>query len=354
MPPSSLLRVAAVHGCPVPFSPAQTTAKVISQIHAAASRSANLLAFPETHISAFPVWSSLIPPVAGHALFARMVQASIYADGDEVAAIQSAAKDRSVWVSIGISEKARYSSATLWNSNLIIGPDGKTHVHHRKLCPTWWEKLTWSAGDGNGLRVVGTPWGKIGSLICGENTNPLARYAMMAQGEQVHISSWPALWPSRKAGDAGNYNNVAANKTRTAAHCFEAKCFGISVSGFLDEAAKSVIAQECGDYADMVKQNLGAYQNAATMILSPTGANVKGWTLDSDGRKIDKDFIQDEEDILYADLDISQCIEGKQYHDVVGGYQRLDVFDFQVDRTRREPAKFQDAICHTESSRDVE
>lgn len=109
--------------------------------------------------------------------------------------------------------------------------------------PTFYEKLTWSNGDGAGLRVVETErCGKVGGLICGENTNPLARFALISQGEQLHVTTWPAVWPTRRGGvakDGGKqYDNVAANRTRTAAHCFEAKCFGVLCSGFMDGSMK--------------------------------------------------------------------------------------------------------------------
>ena len=108
-------------------------------------------------------------------------------DGEEISEIRQAARNARAVVSVGISEKVRCGSATLFNSNLIIGEDGNILVHHRKLMSTFFEKLNWSPGDGHGLRVANTKYGKIGALICGENTNPLARYALMARGIQVHI-----------------------------------------------------------------------------------------------------------------------------------------------------------------------
>ena len=124
-------------------------------------------------------------------------------------------------MSLGFSEKARYSSGTLWNSNVVIDEGGDVKVHHRKLVPTFFERLSWGDGDGEGLRtaeigvrkirdaveLAGSKGGgesesgservKIGALICGENTNPLARYTMMSQGGMVHVSTWPAVWPTR-------------------------------------------------------------------------------------------------------------------------------------------------------------
>jgi nitrilase len=274
-----------------------------------------------------------------------MVTSSIHIDGPEIESLRAVAQKLGVLVSVGISEKARFSSATLWNSNVLIGSNGEILNHHRKLQATFFEKLTWSAGDGHGLRVSETEYGKIGTLICGENTNPLARYALMAQGEQIHISTWPSVWPTRSldfnivATKGKNYDNLAANRTRAAAHCFEAKCFGIINAAFLDEAAIEIVTKGARDEVG-VRQTLQLSQRAATMFLDPTGMLKPGFTVDVSGKQMETEYLQDREDILYTDMDVEECIEGKQYHDIVGGYQRLDVFDLKVDRTRREPARF--------------
>lgn len=360
------IRVAACHVSAVFLDAKGTTEKAISLVHQAAKNQANLVVFPETFIPAFPVWSSIRPPTENHGLFQKIAQQSIYVDGPEMSAIQAAAKKSKTIVSIGISEKVRYSAACLFNSNVIVGSGGEILVHHRKLMPTFFEKLAWSPGDGYGLRVADTAFGKIGNLICGENTNPLARYSLMAQGEELHISTWPAIWPTRatrkteRVGEVKstssatgegeeiekkapvNYDNIAANRTRAAAHCFEAKCFGVLCSGRFDEKAVDTISKGSSDEAH-IRRVLEESPAAATMFLDPTGALLPGYTIDGNtGKKQIKDFLQKEEDIIYADMDLADCVEGKQYHDVVGGYQRLDIFDLKVDRSRRVPATFSD------------
>jgi nitrilase len=353
---ASILRVAACHASPVFLSARRTTDKAIALIKQAASCKANLVVFPETFISAFPIWSSLRPPTENHYLFQRIVQESVYADGDELEAVREAARSSGVLVSIGFSEKSRHSNACLYNSNLTIGTEGEVLVHHRKLVPTFFEKLTWSPGDGHGLRVANTPLARIGTLICGENTNALARYAMIAQAEQVHISTWPAIWPTRMSpkvapsAESGhhhaspnsihgaNYDNLAANRTRAAAHCFEAKCFGVACSGQLgDDVIKTII--DGASQSDVVAETLRTMPRAATFFLDPTGAPLPSFTYQGPEKQY-VDALQLHEDILYADMNLEHCIEGKQYHDVVGGYQRLDVFDLKVDRSRKDPVKF--------------
>ena len=346
------LRAAACHVSPVFLSARSTTDKCISLIHQASRASANLVVFPESYIPAFPIWSSLFAPTENHDFFQYMAKESIYADGEEVRAVKEAAKKTGTIVSLGISEKVRYSTATLFNSNLIIGRHGEVLVHHRKLMPTFFEKLVWSPGDGFGLRVADTEFGKIGALICGENTNPLARYALMAKGEQMHISSWPAIWPTRRtkssnaldgagAAQSANYDNVAANSIRAAAHCFEAKCFGMLCAGHLDSTTIDMIVDMSGDSS--CAETLRSSSRAATMFLGPTGASHSSFTVHPETRVEEaREFLQEEEGILYADIDLADCVEGKQYHDVVGGYQRLDVFNLKVDRRRSDPAKFSD------------
>lgn len=346
------LRAAICHVSPILLSARQTTQKAINLIHEASRRSANLVVFPETYIPAFPIWSALQAPHQNHDFFFRMTQESIYADGEEIKAIRNAAKQAAVIVNIGFSERSRHSTATLYNSNMLIGTNGNVLVHHRKLMPTFFEKLTWSPGDGFGLRVAKTEFGSIGTLICGENTNPLARYALMAQAEQVHISTWPGIWPTRVQTDhrdeedknqgAVNYDNLAANKIRAAAHCFEAKCFGISSAGLVDDACKETIASATSQ-PKVMRMQMDAAPQAASMFLDPTGALLPGFVFDEQsGTQQKRDLMQNEAGILYADLDLDRCVEGKQYHDVTGGYQRLDVFDLKVDRTRRDPATFLD------------
>lgn len=183
------MKRAACHVSPVFLSARPTTNKCISLIHQASHSSANLVVCPESYIPAFPIWSPLFAPTKNHNFFQRMTDESIYADSEEVNATEETARKTGTGVSIGISEKVRYSTATLFNSNLIIGPDGEVLIHPRKLMPTFVEKLAWSPGNGFRLRVAQTKYGKIRSLICGKFTNPLAQYALMASREQVHISS---------------------------------------------------------------------------------------------------------------------------------------------------------------------
>ncbi|KAI9656886.1 MAG: hypothetical protein M1821_003525 [Bathelium mastoideum] len=332
------VRVAACNVAPVFLDTAKTVQKTIALIKEAALHRADLVVFPETHIPAFPLWTALFPPISphNHAFFHQLARQSIFPQGPELLALRQACAQHRIFAHIGFNERGPASVGCLWNAAVLIGDDGAILNHHRKLVPTFYEKLVWANGDGAGLRVVETErLGRIGGLICGENTNTLARYALMAQGEQLHVSTWPAVWPTRPGetkGDEGQvqaqaqgkqYDNVAANRTRTAAHCFEAKCFGVLCAGFMDKEMKDALVKQDSSVAE----TLANFAQGASLFLDPTGAQVG-------------DQVQGEEGIAYADLDLNACVEPKQFHDVVGGYQRLDVFDVKVDRKRREPVIF--------------
>jgi len=316
-------KAAAVHAAPVFLDRQATTAKAVALIREAAAAGAAIVAFPETFIPAFPVWAALWAPIDNHDLFVRMADQSVLVDGPEVKAIRDEARARGILVSIGISEKSPVSVGGLWNSNLLIGEDGEILNHHRKLVPTFYEKLIWSAGDGAGLRVVDSQVGRVGQLICGENTNPLARYALMAQGEQFHISSWPPVWPTRRPADGVNYHLAAATRIRASAHCFEAKVFGLVTAGVLDKAARDMLVARDSTAAAV----LDSTPRAASFFIDPTGEQIG-------------DSLCEDEGLLYAEIDLNRCVEPKQFHDVVGYYNRFDIFDLRVNRRRLHPVSF--------------
>lgn len=319
------VKVAAIHAAPVFLDRERTTDKALALLREAARAGAGLVAFPETYIPAFPVWAALWAPIDNHDLFAAMVDQSVAMAGPEIAALRREARALGITISIGISERSGASVGAIWNSNLLIGADGAVLNHHRKLVPTFYEKLIWAAGDGAGLRVVDTLVGRVGALICGENTNPLARYALMAQGEQVHISTWPPMWPTRRPASGRNFNNVAANRIRASAHSFEAKCFGIVTAGFMDAPMREKLIARDPAVAAVIDNT----PRAASFFVDPTGETIG-------------DMLQDQEGIAYAELDLARCVEPKQFHDVVGYYNRFDVFDLTVNRKRLHPATFVD------------
>jgi len=313
-------RVAAAHVAPVFLDAQASLEKALSLIAEATYNGASLIAFPESFLPGFPVWAALAAPIRTHELFKRFVAESVLVPGPAVERLCDAARRHGIVVSIGVSEGTTASVGCIWNSNLLIGADGSLLNHHRKLVPTYFEKMIWASGDGHGLRVVETPLGRIGALICGENTNPLARYALMAQGEQLHISTYPPLWPTRPPEEKGNYDLTQSILIRAGAHAFEAKAFNLVASAHRDRTLEDALAAALGREAlDLID---GAPQGVS-MVIGPDGAPLAK--------------LSGEEGLLYADIDLSAAVEPKQFHDVVGYYNRFDIFNLSVDRTRHVP-----------------
>ncbi|MFC3608575.1 carbon-nitrogen hydrolase family protein [Stutzerimonas tarimensis] len=317
------LKVGLAQVAPVFLDAAATTAKACSVIDEAAKAGADMVVFPETYIPAFPLWAAIRAPIYNHDYFVRLAQNSPKIDGPEMAQIAAAARRSNIFVSMGFNEGTAASVGCIWNSNALYGRDGRLLNHRRKIVPTYYEKLVWAPGDAAGLEVVDTEIGRIGALICGENTNPLARYALIAQGEQLHISTYPPAWPTRDPRDATNYNLAEAIRIRAAAHSFEAKVFNVVVSGCLTD---EIIEQVAGGDPS-VHELLQATPRGVSMVLDPAGNRIGGTD-------------DNEETIAYVDIDLNACIEPKQFHDISGGYNRFDLFRLHVDRTPQPPARF--------------
>ena len=320
-------KACAVHAAPAFLDAESTVVMACGLIAEAARAGAQLIAFPESFVPGFPVWASVQAPIKNHEYFKRLAANSVEVPGPEIARLCAAARESEIVVSIGVSERSPVSVGCLWNTNLLIGPGGALLNHHRKLVPTFYEKLIWANGDADGLRVCDTPVGKLGMLICGENTNPLARYALIAQGEQVHVSSYPPVWPTRPANEPGRYDLASAIRIRAGAHSFEGKLFNIVSSGFLDQRTM----RELDELDREARETLEGSPRAVSMILGPSGEILGDTLCESEG-------------LLYQDIDIAQCVEPKQFHDVVGYYNRFDIFELNVTRKRPQAVVFADEV----------
>lgn len=317
-------KVAVAHAAPIFLDTQKTTQKACSIIEEAANNGASMIAFPEAFLPGFPVWAALEAPIRTHELFKRLAAAAVQIDGQELEQVRQTARRKGILVSLGFTEGTTASVGCLWNSNVLIGADGAIQNHHRKIVPTYYEKLIWANGDGSGLRVSSTELGRIGVLICGENTNPLARFALMAEGEQVHISTYPPVWPTRPPEMSGSYDLAQAIRIRAGAHAFEAKVFNIVASSCVDETLRQTIEATLGPEPLRI---LDRSVRAISLVLNPTGATVG-------------DSLGTDEGILYAAIDLAECVEPKQFHDVVGYYNRFDIFALTINRTPLRPATF--------------
>lgn len=318
-------KVAVLHVAPIFFDTEATIDKACALIEQAARNGARLIAFPETYVSFFPVWSALRAPIHNHEFFKAAAASAIQIQGAQMARICAAARKAGAFVSLGFNEGTEASVGCMWNSNVLIGDDGRILNHHRKMVPTFWEKLVWANGDGAGLRVCDTSLGRIGMLICGENTNPLARFTMIAQGEQVHIANFPPVWPTRDPKSAGRYDLASAIRIRCGAHAFEGKLFNLVVSSFMDKAMRDALAKGEPE----IERILDDSPRAVSMVLGPDGEPIT-------------EIQSDEEGILYADIDLAKCVEPKQIHDLSGYYNRFDIFQLTVNRSANRPIRFDD------------
>lgn len=313
-------RAAAVQAAPVYLDREATVEKAVRLIGEAAALGAELIAFPECWIAAYPVWTLVYPPMDNHDFFRRFFDNAVKIPGPQTDLLCAAARRHGVYVSMGLNEKSDVSMGAVWNSNLIVDRQGRIVHHHRKLVPTFAEKLAWANGDGAGLHVADTDLGRVGVLLCGENTNPLARYALLAQGEQVHISAWPPVFPFKRPGEGANFDIRQATLIRAAAHSVEGKVFTLVASGVWDADAMDQVAGDRADIRDVLERS----PKSASLIINPNG-------------EIIAEVPPGEEGFAIAELDLGEAIAYKQIHDIVGYYNRFDVFDLRLNRARNRP-----------------
>ena len=317
--------IAAVQAAPVYFDRGACIAKVRRLTEEAASNGAELVVFSEGFVPGFPSSVHIHAPIDQLDLFTKLVESAVEIPGAAFYELQQIARDNNVFLSVGVTEKAPEKSIGLcWNTNLIFDKEGNMISRHRKLMPTWSEKLVWSFGDGSTLNVHDTEIGKIGMLICGENTNPLAKYALASQGEQIHISTYPACFPtSRKPSGEQPYFETLY--VRACASSYEGKCFTVVSSQALDEAGIQILSKGDPELIDLFKK----ITYGGSFIIDPSGNYAS-------------DVIRDnKEGIAYAKCDISKEIAAKGIHDISGSYQRSDVYRFGLNKQMLEPVNIE-------------
>lgn len=308
------MRVAVVQGEIAPDL-ATGLARTADLTREAARGGAVVVAFPESWLPGYPAWLDVCRDVAlwdseaVKGVFARMAENSVVVDGDSGAAIAAAARDNGVTIVVGVTERIECGrgSGTLFNTLLTYGPDGALLNHHRKLIPTYTERLVWGNGDAEGLKAVPLPntSGRIGALICWEHWMPLARQAMHESGEDVHVAMWPT---------ANEMHQLASRH-----YAFEGRCF-VLVAGSLMRA--SALPAELEPHPERVASPAQWVLRGGSAIIGPTGQYIV-------------EPLYDEARILFADLRLSLRRAEAMTLDVTGHYSRPDLFSFSVDRQRR-------------------
>src|SRR5512133_94647 len=292
--------------------PAATLAEGLARTRELAARAAAsgaaLVAFPETWLPGYPAWLDVCrdaalwnhPPVKR--VFARMAEHSVVVDGESGRALAAIARDLHVTLVVGVTERVEegVGRGTLYNSLVTFGPDGALLNHHRKLVPTYTERMVWGLGDANGLRAVATPAGRVGGLICWEHWMPLARQAMHDSGEDIHVAVWP------------NVHEMLQVASRH--YAFEGRCFVLAAGSLL--RARD-LPPELEPHPDRVTSPSQWVLRGGSAIIGPDGAYVAG-------------PVFDEPCILTADLDLDRVREEKMSLDVAGHYSRPDCFELRI------------------------
>jgi nitrilase len=312
------MRVAAAQARPCWLDPKGTTAKVLAWLEDAAAQDVELVAFPETFLSGYPFWLDLtggarFDDPAQKRAYAAYLGAAVEAEGAELRQITEAARDLGVFVYLGITERATSSArGTVYATLVAIDPQAGIVGTHRKLMPTYEERLVWGTGDGHGLQVHRYGGTRVGGLNCWENWMPQARHALYAQGEELHVSIWP-----------GNPRNTV-DITRFIA--IEGRVFSLAANGLI---SLSDVPSDFPLHAELQEAGVTDYCRGGSAIAAPDGS----WVVEP---------VADEERLVVADLDLRRVAEERQNFDPTGHYSRPDVFDVRVDRRRLEAARFSD------------
>jgi nitrilase len=301
-------KAATVQTSPVFLDADKTADKAIAFIKEASSNGAELIAFPEVFVAGYPYWNWIMTPVQGSKWYEALYKNSVTADGPEIGKIKSAAKQYNIHIVIGINERGE-SYGEIYNTNLVIDNEGNLIGKHRKLVPTWAEKLTWTSGDGSSLKVYKTKIGPIGTLACGENTNTLARFALLSQGELIHVANYISLPVAPP-----DYNMAEAIKIRAAAHSFEGKLFTIVSCSTISKEIMEALKPDVPNIEELLTRKNSAFSG----FIGPNGAVIGEPLIDAEG-------------IVYAEIDLQKCIQPKQMHDILGHYNRFDIFDLRVN-----------------------
>ena len=304
----SKFKAATVQTSPVFLNVEKTVDKAISFIKEASNNGAKLIAFPEVFIAGYPYWNWIMTPVQGSKWYEELYKNSVDVTGPDIKRLCLAAKDNDIQIVIGINERGK-SYGEIYNTNLIIDNKGIIVGKHRKLVPTWAEKLTWTSGDGSSLKVYNTQIGPIGTLACGENTNTLARFTLLSQGELIHIANYISLPVAPP-----DYNMAEAIKIRAAAHSFEGKLFTIVSCSTISKEIMEFLKPDVPNVEELLERKNSAFSG----FLGPNGATIGEPLIDDEG-------------MIYADIDLAKCIQPKQMHDILGHYNRFDIFDLRVN-----------------------
>jgi nitrilase len=306
------VQIAIVQQPPILLKRDQTLARGVALIAEAAEHGARLVSFPETWVPGYPEWVWRLRPGEDYELTGeihrRLLENAVDLERGQLEPVQEAARKHGVVVAIGINERdGAFSRGTLYNTVVLIGADGAVLNRHRKLMPTNPERMVWGLGDGSGLRVVETPAGRLGSLICWENYMPLARFSLYAQGPDIYLApTWDA-----GSGWVSTMRHIA----------LEGRCW---VLGNGTAMQGRDVPEDFPGRAALFPDEEDWFNPGDSVVVAPDGRVVAG-------------PLRNQHGILYAECDLDAAAAARRTLDVAGHYGRPDVFRLEVSMGPRPP-----------------
>jgi nitrilase len=310
------MKAAVIQKPPVLLDRQKTIESALASIEEAAKEGAALLIFPEAFIPGYPTWIWRLRPGGDMALsgeiHARLRENAVDLARGDLQPLQDMAAKHQVTLIVGVNElDSRFSGTTLFNSVVVIGPEGRVLNRHRKMMPTNPERMVWGMGDASGLKVVDTPAGRLGSLICWENYMPLARYALYAQDIDIYVAP---TWDTGESWVA-TLRHIAK----------EAGCWVIGTATALQG---NDIPEDFPERDKLFKPDEWINDGGA-VVVKPMGGIAAG-------------PLNREKGILYAEIDREAARRARRSLDVCGHYSRPELFAFSVDRREHKPVVFSD------------
>lgn len=300
-----IIRVAAVQYMPDLQSREGTLGRVLQAVDSAAQQGAKLVVFPEVFIPYYPYFSLVLPPAAIAAEHLRLYENAVTVPGPVTEALAAAARQYQTVIAVGVTER---DHASLYNTQLVFDIDGTMIMKHRKIMPAFHERMIWGMGDGNSVKVIDSGVGRLGALTCWEHYSPLARYALMEQHEQIHISTYIGSAFGQKFSDQ--------TEVQLRNHALESGCFVVNATAWLNEEQINSVTDDPA-MRDVLRGG------CMTAIVGPDGAHIVPPLTAGEG-------------ILIADLDMSLINHRKRMMDIVGHFARPDLFSLKAHKRNDE------------------